>query len=92
MAEVTQAEYLASVRTAQENVSNGEFNNEVEDAAKAAADAANVRKPEFIEYAAALANYEARDDVEPLAQRRAREAGDQFTDTDFVRAEGYTGF
>ena len=92
MAEVTQAEYLASVKTASEVVNNGEFNNTVDDDAKARADAANVREVEFIEYAAALSNYEARDDVEPLADRRAREAGDQFTDTDFVRAEGYTGF
>lgn len=90
-AEVTQAEYLASVKTANEVVNNGEFNNAVADAAKAAADDANVSKPEYIEYAAALSNYEAREDVEPLAQRRAREAGDAFADTDFARAEGYTG-
>lgn len=55
------------------------------------ADAANVRRPEYINYDAALANYEARSDVETLAHRRAREAGDQFSDADFVRAEGYDG-
>lgn len=59
--------------------------------AKARADAANVRRPEYIDYDAALTNYESRDDIETLAHRRAREAGDQFSDTDFVRAEGYTG-
>jgi hypothetical protein len=60
-------------------------------AAAEAADSANVRRPEYINYDAALANYEARSDVETLAHRRAREAGDQFSDTDFVRAEGYDG-
>lgn len=63
----------------------------VSTAAAAAADSANVRRPEYIDYDEALTNYESRPDVETLAHRRAREAGDQFSDTDFVRAEGYDG-
>jgi hypothetical protein len=38
-----------------------------------------------------MTNYESRDDIETLANRRAREAGDQFSDTNFTRAEGYDG-
>ena len=61
----------------------------LEDEAKAKADTANVRNIQYRNYDAALTNYENRDDIESLAHRRAREAGDQFSDTDFVRAEGY---
>lgn len=60
-------------------------------AANAAAATAGVRRPEYIDYDAALTNYESRSDVETLAHRRAREAGDQFSDTDFVRADTYDG-
>ena len=63
----------------------------MEDEAKAAADAANVRHFSYINYAAQMTNYESRDDVESLAHRRARDVGDQFSDTNFVRAEGYDG-
>lgn len=64
----------------------------IEDEAKAKADTANVRHIQYRNYGAALTNYESRSDVETLAHRRAREAGDQFSDTDFVRAEGYDPF
>lgn len=40
-----------------------------------AAEAAGVTHSEYIGYAAAFAAYEARPDVEPLAERRARENG-----------------
>lgn len=89
-AEVTQAEYLASVRTAHQNVLDG-LNDSVDADARARADAANVRSVEFIEYAAALSNYEARSDVEPLAERRAREAATTFAAQDFARSETYFG-
>lgn len=88
--------YLDTVRTASEVVNAEDPTNwggiNVDADAAARADAANVSKASYISYAAALSNYESRDDVETLARRRAREAGDQFTDTDFVRAENYNPF
>jgi hypothetical protein len=63
----------------------------LEEEAVAAADAANVRHFSYINYDAQMTNYESRSDVETLAHRRAREAGDQFSDTDFTRAEDYDG-
>lgn len=63
----------------------------LEEEAKDKADTANVRHFSYINYDAQMTNYESRSDVETLAHRRAREAGDQFSDTDFVRAEGYDG-
>lgn len=89
-AEVTQAEYLASVRTAHQNVLDG-LNDSVDADARARAEAAGVREVGFIEYAASIANYEARSDVEPLAERRAREAATTFAAQDFARADGYYG-
>lgn len=91
MASPSQSEYLASVNQAQANADVG-MDDSVNEDAISRADTANVRSVEFIDYAEALTNYEARDDVESLADRRAREAGDQFSDTNFVRAEGYDGF
>lgn len=62
------------------------------DATRAAeADAANVQTANQIGYAQVLGLYEARTDTEPLADRRARESGETFSDADFARAEGYTG-
>lgn len=49
----------------------------------------NVSKPEYANYAAALNAFQARDDIETLADRRAREYGDAFADADFMRAEAY---
>jgi hypothetical protein len=84
--------YLDRVQTASEVVASaGGGSTELEDDAWAAADTANVRHWSYINYAAQMTNYESRDDIETLAHRRAREAGDQFSDTDFTRAEGYDG-
>lgn len=55
----------------------------------AAAVTAGVSHPAYIGYAAALATHEARPDIESLADRRAREYGDAFTDADFMRANAY---
>src|SRR6478609_414794 len=41
----------------------------------------------FAEYAEALDAYQERDDVETLANRRARENGTGFTDNDHIRAK-----
>lgn len=51
---------------------------------KKAADA-GVTRVSYIDYEKALENYQSRDDVEPLAQRRAREAGTSFHDAKFRR-------
>ena len=75
--------------TAQDVVGEVGGSTVIEDEAAAAAAAANVSDPAYINYAAKLTNYESRSDVETLARRRAREAGDQFTDADFVRADDY---
>lgn len=42
----------------------------------------------YANYAAALALHEARDDIEPLSARRAREIG-EFADQDFMRTPAY---
>ena len=55
--------------------------------AKAAADTANVRNAAYIGYDAALGNYAAREDIESLADRRAREAATTFSATDHMRRE-----
>ena len=92
MAVPSKAQYLASVETAAENVlTQGGSEQAVDVDARARADAANVLGVQFIDYAEALTNYEARGDVEPLAQRRAREASTTFAGQDFARAEGYEG-
>lgn len=49
----------------------------------------NVAKPEYANYAAALTALAERDDIEGLAERRAREAGTTFGAADFMRAEVY---
>lgn len=54
-----------------------------EDAARA--EAAGVTSVEYIDYAEAIDNYGARPDVEPLANRRAREAAADPADQDFAR-------
>jgi hypothetical protein len=90
MATPSQADYLASVEEAQDVVAVG-MDNSVDDDAKSRADTANVSGVQFIDYAEAMTNYEARSDVESLAHRRAREAGDAFADTDFARADTYEG-
>lgn len=57
--------------------------------ARAAAYAANVSNAAFIGYAAALAAYEARADIETLADRRARSNASADSAQDFMRARVY---
>lgn len=57
--------------------------------AKAAAAAANVSNAAFIGYAAALATYEARADIETLADRRARSNATTDSAQDFMRRAVY---
>ena len=80
--------YLDTVKTAQQVVAEDDAaeQNAVDQAARDLAAGAGVTHSEYVNYAAKLTNYESRSDVEPLAERRAREAGDQFSDTDFRRA------
>jgi hypothetical protein len=79
--------YLDTVKTAKQVVAEDDAakQNDVEQDARDLAAAAGVTHSEYVNYAARLTNYESRSDVEPLAERRAREAGDQFSDTDFRR-------
>jgi hypothetical protein len=58
-----------------------------EEAAERAAEAGKVA-PEYVDYEAALENYESRPDVETLEQRRARENGTSFADAAFRREVG----
>lgn len=54
------------------------------------AEGAGVVDAAYVDYDAALQNYEARPDIETLDERRARENGGAFRETDFVR-EGKSG-
>ena len=90
MATPSRADYLASVTTAEDNANVG-MDDSVNADAAARAEAAGVSSVEFIDYAEALGNYEARPDVETLAHRRAREAGTTFAATDFTRTNTYEG-
>ena len=74
--------------TAGEKVQETVYENPDVDA-KAAADAAGVSSAAFVDYATALNAYQARDDIETLADRRAREYGDTFADGDFMRQNAY---
>lgn len=80
--------YLDTVKTAQEVVAEAGDADVLAFEQGLADDAhdAGVTRSEYIGYATAMANYESREDVEPLAERRAREAGDAFADTDFRRS------
>lgn len=49
----------------------------------------NVSNAAYANYATALAAHAARDDIESLADRRAREVGDDFADADFMRRAAY---
>ena len=87
--------YLDTVQTASEVVANlnvvpGAIN--LDEDAKARAEAAGVANVSYIDYAAAMDNYESRDDVETLAHRRAREISTDDTQTDFARAADYDPF
>lgn len=68
----------------------GTFAPQVEDG-KELAEEAGVVNPAHVDYVEALENYESRSDVEPLAARRAREAGTSFSDADFVRTNDPSG-
>jgi hypothetical protein len=57
--------------------------------AAAAAASANVSNAAFIGYAAALATYEARADIETLADRRARSNATTDSAQDFMRRAAY---
>jgi len=90
MALPSQANYLASVEEAAEVVAVG-MSTVVDDDAATRAATGNVRQASFLDYAEGMTNYEARTDVEPLAQRRARLAGTTFASQDFARADTYDG-
>lgn len=62
----------------------------VEEAAAKRAKDAGVTDPAFVNYAEALENYQARPDVEPLDERRAREGGRDFQAAAFRREIGGT--
>ena len=89
MATPSRAQYLASVETASESFVG--LDTSVDDDGKARADAANVQVVSQIDYAVAIDNYGARDDVEPLSQRRARDAAATPAGQDFTRHEDYDG-
>jgi hypothetical protein len=65
--------------------------NIVDDEAKERAAEAGVTDAAYVDYESALGNYEARVDVETLAERRARENGITFDDGAFVRKNDTTG-
>jgi hypothetical protein len=87
--------YLDTVRTAKEVVDSlwvVDGATDVAQDAKDRAEAAGVAHISYKGYAAALDNYESRDDVETLAHRRAREISTDDTQTDFTRAADYDPF
>jgi hypothetical protein len=72
--------------TAGEKVQETVFDNpDTEAQAEAASE--GVSNAAFIGYAAALNTFQGREDIETLADRRARSQGDSFADGDFMRAE-----
>lgn len=81
--------YIDTVKTAKQKLAafdDSAAQNQVDADARALAAAAGVTHSEYVNYAARLANYEARDDVEALAERRARDSATTFAATDFRRA------
>lgn len=81
--------YSDEVRTAQQVLAANGGDSAKENARQAAliqaADDAGVTRSEYIGYEEAFANYESRPDIEPLVERRAREAGTTAGDADFRR-------
>lgn len=75
-------------KTAQQNAFVADYPNEdrLYRDDKQRAEEAGVTGVDKIDYAEALRNYESRSDVEPFANRRAREYADAFEDQDFARA------
>ena len=75
-------------RTAGEKIGDTAFENpDVE--SRAAADAAGVSHPAYIDYEASLEAHQSRDDIETLADRRAREYGSGFDAGEFMRQRAY---
>lgn len=72
--------------TAQEAAKTGEDRLHARSAKRA--EDAGVVHPAFVDYESALENYEGREDVEPLAERRARENGTDFRSASFRRQIG----
>lgn len=66
-------------------VGYGESVNDVEN--RAAAQAAGVKDAAFINYDVALDAYAARDDVEDLAHKNARDMPSDFADASFMRTD-----
>lgn len=80
--------YADEIRTAQQVLageSDHDSQNDLIAEQVAAAEADGVTRSEYINYEEKLGNYEARDDVEPLAERRARDIGEDFTAAQFRR-------
>lgn len=80
--------YLDTVKTAQEVVAGAgdHLVNEFEADERDKATTAGVTRTEYVDYVGALENYQSRDDVEPLVERRAREAAADFADQSFRRS------
>jgi len=75
-------------RTAGEKIGDTAFENP-DTESRAAAVAAGVSHPAYIDYAVALEAHQTRADIETLADRRRREYGSDFNDADFMRANAY---
>jgi len=75
-------------RTAGEKIGDTVYANP-DTQSRAAAASAGVSHPAYIGYAAALQTFQSRDDIETLADRRAREYGDDFNDAAFMRRRAY---
>ena len=71
-----------------DKVAETTFDNPDDDARDFAA-TEGVSQAAYANYATALNAHQSRADIETLADRRAREYGDQFSDADFMRAEVY---
>lgn len=81
--------YLDTVKTAQQVVARDGYgdglSNTLDAAAAARAQAAGVTHSEYVGYAAGMTNYQLRDDIEPLSEKRARDQG-TVAEQDFRRA------
>lgn len=80
--------YLDTVRTAKEVVAannTDEAQNDLDAAAAAAAQTAGVTASEYVDYETKLTNYQSRDDVEGLPERRARDLASDVADQKFRR-------
>lgn len=73
-------------KTAFDNIAEWE-NDIINEENAAAAAAAGVKDAAFINYDVALDAYAARDDVEPLAEKNARDMPADFADASFMRTD-----